>query len=172
MEYIGSAITTNIISALLGKQIMNRAISDASGSIYSNISSIFNYNLQIDDTLNLLDIKEKIKVVEALVNNIDISNMIVDRCVTSIHDVILLIREDLKILKLLIEEHKEKYFSRWRRLNYKTNLKNLKIHSNILKMSIIWQIDCLGDPFKIKYFLKWKPKFGVAFIMVKSCWIK
>ena len=132
MEYIGSAITTNIISALLGKQIMNRAISDASGSIYSNISSIFNYNLQIDDTLNLLDIKEKIKVVEALVNNIDISNMIVDRCVTSIHDVILLIREDLKILKLLIEEHKEKYFSKWRRLNYKTNLKNLKIHSNIL----------------------------------------
>lgn len=132
MEYIGSAITTNIISALVGKQIMTQAISDASGSIYSNISSIFNYNLQIDDTLNLLDIKEKIKVIESLVNNMNISNMIIDRCITSIHDVILLIREDLKLLKLLIEEHKEKYFSKWRRLNYKNNLKDLKIHSNIL----------------------------------------
>ena len=132
MEYIGGAITTNVLSALVGRQLMNQAISDASGSIYTNISSIFNYNLEINDTLNLLDIREKIKTIESLINNIEVSNIIVDNCITSLHDVILLIREDLKILNILVNKHKEKYFSKWRRLDCKKNLKDLKIHNTML----------------------------------------
>jgi hypothetical protein len=132
MEFIGGAITTNLLSALVGRQLMNQAISDASGSIYTNISSVFNYNLMINDTLNLLDIREKIKTIEHLINNIEVSNIIIDSCITSIHDVIILIREDLKLLNILVQNHKEKYFSKWRRLDCKKNLKDLKIHNTML----------------------------------------
>ena len=144
MEYIGGAITTNLLSALVGKQIMNQAISDASGSIYTNITSIFNYNLHINDTLNLLDIKEKIRIIEALVNNIEISNIIIDGCITSIHDIIILIREDLKLLNILIQQHKEKYFYKWRRFEYRDNIKNLKIHNTMLNSRFDNLIKAIG----------------------------
>ena len=132
MEYIGASITTTVLSSLIGKQLMTQAISDASGSIYTNVSSIFNYSSKIDETLNLLDIKEKIKIIEEITKNITISNKLIDSCILSIHDIVIYIREDLKLINIKIENHKQKYLCYWRKLDCGKLLFNLRMHSSIL----------------------------------------
>jgi len=132
MEYIGASITTTLLSGLIGKQLMSQAISDASGSIYTNVSSIFNYNTKINETLNVLDIKEKVKIVEEITKNIIINDKLIDSCIMSIHDIIIHIREDLKIINSVIKKHKEKYLSNWRKLDCGSLLFNLRMHSSIL----------------------------------------
>ena len=57
---------------------MTQAISDASGSIYTNVSTIFNYNSKIDETLNVLDIREKVKIVEEITKNITVTNKLIE----------------------------------------------------------------------------------------------
>ena len=44
METLGFALTTNVVSTFIGKQILGQAISDASGSIYGSMTSIFRYS--------------------------------------------------------------------------------------------------------------------------------
>uniref|UniRef100_A0A6C0IY36 Uncharacterized protein n=1 Tax=viral metagenome TaxID=1070528 RepID=A0A6C0IY36_9ZZZZ len=132
MEYIGASITTTVLSSLIGKQLMTQAISDASGSIYTNVSTIFNYNSKIDETLNLLDIKEKIKIIEEITKNITVTNKLIDSCIMSIHDIIIHIREDLKLINIKIKQHKQKYLCNWRKLDCGKLLFNLRMHSSIL----------------------------------------
>lgn len=132
MEYIGASITTSVLSSLIGKQLMTQAISDASGSIYTNVSTIFNYNSKIDETLNFLDIKEKIKIIEEITKNITVTNKLIDSCIMSIHDIIIHIREDLKLINIKIKQHKQKYLCNWRKLDCGKLLFNLRMHSSIL----------------------------------------
>lgn len=132
MEYIGASITSTLLSGLIGKQLMTQAISDASGSIYTNVSTIFNYNSKIDETLNILDIREKVKIVEEITKNITVTNKLIDSCIMSIHDIIIHIREDLKLINIIIKKHKEKYLCKWRKLDCRKLLFDLKIHSCVL----------------------------------------
>ena len=45
---------------------------------------------------------------------------------------IIRIREDLKQIGLQIEKHKLKYFNKWRTVDVKRQIYNLKLHSNLL----------------------------------------
>ena len=45
---ITTSIGANVVSTLIGRQIMTQAISDASGSIYTSIGDIFYYSNSID----------------------------------------------------------------------------------------------------------------------------
>ena len=132
MEPAGMAITSNVISAFIGKQLFSQAITDASYSIYGSLSLVFNYNNDIDDTLTKLDIKDKIKNVDTLINTIKVSNLVINKSIEGLHEIIILIREDLKQINHKIDEHKQKYWSNRRHLNCSTQLKNIFIHSHIL----------------------------------------
>ena len=57
----GVTLTRGVVSALIGRQILTQAISEASGSIYTSISPIFSYNTNLDELLLQLDIKERVK---------------------------------------------------------------------------------------------------------------
>jgi len=132
MEIIGLSLTANVVSAFIGKQILSHAINDASGTIYGSIGSIFNYNSKIDMVIQRLDVKEKIKTVNILIKDIEEYTEAVSSCLTSIHDIIIHIKEDLKLIDARIKKHKTKYLARWRKITCSKELAGLETHSNIL----------------------------------------
>ena len=144
MESAGFILTSNALSALVGKHIIGFAINDATGSIYSSVGAIFNYNTKINDTITKLDILEIIKMVNLSITDITYSNSTIEQCLNSIHEIIIEIREDLKQINIKVDEHKNKYFSNWRYLNCKKELRNLTIHSNILEKRYEYLIKCLS----------------------------
>lgn len=140
----GVTFTRGVVSALIGRQILTQAISEASGSIYTSISSIFSYNTNLDELLQHLDIEERIKNFDSLINQIRINNNTVTYCIQGLHEIIILIREDLKQIDLKIKKHKGKYFSSWRSLGCSKEKKNLIIHSNLLDKRLDYLIKALS----------------------------
>ena len=128
-------ISADIVSALIGRQIMTQAITDASSSIYSTLTGLLYYSNDIDNLLSELDLGNKIKILEQLtkeLNNYKNKNTVVDMSLEHLHDMIIRIREDLKIIQKKLSNHKQKYFNKWRKVNCKKELANLTRHSNIL----------------------------------------
>jgi hypothetical protein len=140
----GVTLTRGVVSALIGRQILTQAISEASGSIYTSISSIFSYNTNLDELLLQLDIKERVKNFESLINQIRVNNDTVTSCIQGLHEIIILIREDLKQIDLKIQKHREKYFSSWRSLGCTKQKKHLIIHSNLLDKRLDYLIKALS----------------------------
>lgn len=134
---------STIVSTFIGRQLFSKAITDASDSIYLSVGNIFSYNENIDDVLQYLDIHERIKTIDLLIKDIKEYNNTISHCVLNLHDIILLIREDLKQINILIENHKDKYFSSWRFFDCKKQLKNLKLHSQILDKRLDYLIKAL-----------------------------
>ena len=110
MDLVGISLSTNVISAIIGKQLFCQAINDASNSIYGSLSSIIYYNDDIHDILLKLDIKNKIKNIELLIQKINRSNELINKCIENLHDIILQIREDIKQIDIKIKNHKDLYF--------------------------------------------------------------
>ena len=140
MAGIGITLTTNIFSTFIGKQVLGKAISDASSSIYTSIGSIFGYNSIINDTITGLDIQERIKTIIFLIKDVKNYTEAVEKCINSIHDIIIEIKQDLKLIEYKINNHKKKYLSRWRKLSCSKELKNLKIHSDLLEKRLEYLI--------------------------------
>jgi hypothetical protein len=134
----GLSLGSAAVSALLGRQIVSQAITDASCSIYSSIGDVFHHTHSIDKVLFTLDINNKIKAMELLCNSLpskgsDSSNEnAINFCLDNLHDMIIRIREDLKQLKTLIDYHKSKWFNSMRSLDVRTQLTNLKLHTQLL----------------------------------------
>ncbi len=144
MDLVGISLSTNVISAIIGKQLFCQAINDASNSIYGSLSSIIYYNDDIHDILLKLDIKNKIKNIELLIQKINKSNELINKCIENLHDIILLIREDIKQINIKIKNHKNLYFSNWRYINFTKELKNITIHSNILDIRLDFLIKTIN----------------------------
>ena len=86
---------------MIGRQILSQAISDASYTTYGSAFDIFYYSSKVDRVLLSLDVKEKIKTVEnvcKILENKEENNVFIINSLESIHDMIIKIREDLKIL--------------------------------------------------------------------------
>jgi len=133
----GITIGANVVSALIGRQILSQAISDASGSIYSSLGDIFYYSANVDRVLCELDIANKLVTMEFLIKELNANCSCIDEesihtCLENLHDMILRIREDLKQIGQQIEKHKTKYFSKYRSVDVKPQIYNLKLHSRLL----------------------------------------
>ena len=128
-------ISADIISMLIGRQIMTQAISDASNNIYNSLTNLIYYSSDVDSILNELDLGNKIKILEELtkvLNNYKKKNTLIDMALEHMHDMIIRIREDLKKITFNINQHKKKIFSNWRKINCKKELDSLVSHSHIL----------------------------------------
>lgn len=133
----GITIGANVVSALIGRQILSQAISDASGTIYSSLGDIFYYSANVDRVLCELDIANKLVTMEFLIKELNANCGCIDEesihtCLENLHDMILHIREDLKQIRQQIEKHKTKYFSKYRSVDVKSQIYNLKLHSKLL----------------------------------------
>lgn len=154
---MAATIGTEVISALIGRQILSQAISDASYSIYNNINSIFYYSTDVDKVLRDLDVGNKIKMLEEMTKSIEKkckgNHKIMEMSLASIHDMIIKIREDLKKINQRIEKHKKKYFASWRSVNCSKELNDLVSHCDILDKRfnyLVRAIEIIGNEDEIK----------------------
>lgn len=132
---MANIVGSGVISALIGRQILSQAISDASYTIYGSIGDIFYYSSRVDRVLLSLDVKQKIKTVESvckILEKKEKNNKLIIESLEGIHDMIIKIREDLKNINVKILKHKDKWFNKWRSIDVKTELVNLKLHCNVL----------------------------------------
>jgi len=136
---VGISLGSAAVSALLGRQIMTQAISDASYSIYSSIGEVFYYTTSVDKVLSELDIGNKIKTMDLLCKDLSSNKLYSDEkdstinfCLDNLHDMIIRIREDLRQISHKIKCHKTKYFNKIRSVDVKEQLNNLKLHSKLL----------------------------------------
>lgn len=133
---IGISLASTAATALLGRQILTQAISDASYSIYSSIGEIFYYTNYVDKSLCQLDIGNKVKTMELMCKDMakleKLNSESVNYCLENLHDMIVRIREDLKQINSIIKVHKDKYFNNWRSVDVKEQLSNLRIHTQLL----------------------------------------
>ena len=58
---IGLSLGSAAMSALLGRQIVSQAITDASSTIYTSVGEVFHHTSSIDKVLCKLDINNKVK---------------------------------------------------------------------------------------------------------------
>ena len=149
---MAATIGTEVISALIGRQILSQAISDASYSIYTNVNSIFYYSNDVDKVLRDLDVGNKIKMLEEMTKSIEKkcknNHKLMEMSLASIHDMIIKIREDLKKINKRIERHKKKYFASWRSVNCSRELNDLVSHCDILDKRfnyLVRAIDIIGN---------------------------
>lgn len=128
-------VGSEIISVLIGRQIVTQAISDASNSIYHSITGLVLYSDDVNGILSELDLGSKIKILEELLkclSNYKKKNSIIDMTLEQLHDMVLQIKRDLHIISEKLKNHNEKWFSNYRKVNCKKELAKLKIHSKIL----------------------------------------
>ncbi len=104
-----------------------------------SIHDIFSYlnsskHHSIKESLEDLDIKEKIIIVETLLSELKSKQIkkSVKHSVNSVGHSIEEINHNLKKLKDEIEYHNTKYFSNWRTFNYDDIIENLKKKNNLL----------------------------------------
>lgn len=128
-------IGSEIISVLIGRQIVTQAISDASNSIYNSITGIVFYSEDVNLILSELDLGSKLQVLEELLKNLTNykkKNSIIDISLEHLHDMMLKIKRDINIISDKLEQHKNKWFNSYRKVNCKKELLQLKKHSRIL----------------------------------------
>lgn len=128
-------IGSEIISVLIGRQIVTQAISDASNSIYNSITGIVFYSEDVNLILSELDLGSKLQVLEELLKNLTNykkKNSIIDISLDHLHDMMLKIKRDINIISDKLEQHKNKWFNSYRKVNCKKELLQLKKHSRIL----------------------------------------
>tara|TARA_B110000208_G_C11613175_1_gene374378 strand:+ start:401 stop:844 length:444 start_codon:yes stop_codon:yes gene_type:complete len=128
-------IAGQILTTVIGKHLLTKAIADSSTSIYGSLSSICFYSKDIDKTIKSLDIKSKLKTIEGAcrsLGSLEFHEQTIDTCLESIHEIILNIKCDLKIINKKVAKHEGKYFNSWRSLNLKKELESLKLHCKIL----------------------------------------
>jgi|TARA_B100000963_G_scaffold361009_1_gene394344 hypothetical protein len=136
---IGISLGSAALSAILGRQILTQAITDASASIYSTVGDVFHHTASIDKVLCQLDIENKVKTIELLCNSLpsdlkkEGDESAINFCLENLHDMVIRIREDLKQLKAKIDYHKSKWFTSWRSLDARIELANLKLHTSLLE---------------------------------------
>lgn len=130
---------TIVVSSLVGSTI---------NSIYNLLTDIINYNLdEINNSLDNIDIHNTVQIVENLLNEIDGTHAYpktVSIVIENIHETIKKINDQLSNLNTLIINHQQKYFYRWRFLNYLFHLEKIQQYNNILSSRVSTLLNLLN----------------------------
>jgi len=127
--------TGQIVSTLIGNDIMTKAISDSAGSIYHLLYGFIDISDPLlEKTIDELDVNAQIRSVETMLTQItsDHDSKSIQLSLEQLHEIICRIREDLKQIKENHENHKLKYFYRYRRPDNSLQITNLRKHKQIL----------------------------------------
>ena len=128
-------IAGQLITMTIGKHLLAKAINESTTTIYSSMTSINYYSKDAEKTIKLLDIKNKLKTIESTcltLTESKIESRSIENCLESIHEIILNIKCDLKIINAKLAKHGRKYLNSWRSLNIKSHLNDLECHCKIL----------------------------------------
>ena len=135
METSALMYTGQILSTLIGNDLMTKAISDSANTIYNLLYGLVEFqDPKLERTLEELDVKEQVRTVETLIRNLHkerISESI-NLCLEQLHEIICRIREDLKQISVNMDNHKTKWLYSYRPVDNNIQIINLKKHKHIL----------------------------------------
>lgn len=135
MEASTLVYTGQILSSLIGNDIMTKAISDSANAIYNLLYGLVEFqDPKLEKTLEELDVKEQVRTVETLIRNLHKQRVSesLNVCLEQLHEIICRIREDLKQISQNMETHKTKWLYTYRRIDNSIQIKNLKKHKSVL----------------------------------------
>jgi hypothetical protein len=141
--------TGQIVSTLIGNDIMTKAISDSASTIYNLLYGFVDISDPLlEQTLDELDVKEQIRSVENIITQVtsDHDSSAVQISLEQLHEIICRIREDLRQIKDNHDYHKQRYFYQYRRPDNRVQINNLKKHKTILDQ----RLDMLMRVFQIE----------------------
>ena len=98
----------NVVSRILGQQMISNAISEASGSVYKSITNIFSHSDYVAELLTSLDIINKLQCMENILADIEGEHMYtkyIKLSSESIHNMILNIKADLQKIEYIIRKN-------------------------------------------------------------------
>ena len=129
--------TGQLVSTLIGSDILTKAISDSAGTIYNLLYGLVdNGDPELDRVLDELDVHAQMKCVDSLTQTLD-SNTITKTlhlCLEQLHEIICRIREDLRQIRSNMEIHRNRYFSSYRRPQNIDQIQNLRRHKHTLDL--------------------------------------
>ena len=127
--------TGQIVSTLIGNDILTKAISDTANTIYHLLYGLVDLQDPIlDQAIDELDVKAQIKCVESIIGNLDKDRVTrsLNISLEQLHEIICRIREDLKQINQNFTRHQTKYFYYYRRIDNSQEIANLTRHKHIL----------------------------------------
>lgn len=115
-------------------------IKKTSDTIINELTKIVSNDVtNIKDELKKIDIENKVLRITLFLLELK-KHQIEQKCVNlsliSVDDILVLIKNDLISVGKKIEDHKEKYFSKYRKLDCSSLLHNIKFNNNILDRRI------------------------------------
>tara|TARA_Y100000589_G_C27183481_1_gene641728 strand:+ start:2192 stop:2644 length:453 start_codon:yes stop_codon:yes gene_type:complete len=128
-------ITGEIVSSLIGRDLISTAIHDVSSKIYNILTlNIYNNYPEIKSLFETLDIKAKISILNKLISELDDKkeNESVHLCLNYLHQTIDKIHDLIDSINKELEMHSKRYFYYWRYPNCYSDMDKLKLQSNIL----------------------------------------
>jgi hypothetical protein len=134
-------VNNSIVNGLVEKEIIIEAVN----MIDKQIKHLLKLDCDLTKTkLEELDLEVKIEIIQSYINNLDnTQDETLQLCLKNIKLIIDKISEELNNIKLIKEDHKNKWFSNYRIPDYLLNFNNLQKYTNIFNQ----RIDLL---FKIK----------------------
>lgn len=134
-------VNNSIVNGLVEKEIIIEAVN----AIDKQIKHLLKLDCDLTKTkLEELDLEVKIEIIQSYINNLDnTQDETLQICLKNIKQIIDKISIELSNIKMIKEEHKNKWFSNYRVPDYLLNFNNLQKYTNIFNQ----RIDLL---FKIK----------------------
>jgi hypothetical protein len=126
---VASNLTINLISASVKYSVL----------IVSNFMSY--HHIKINEVLDEYDLISKLQIIEAIMKDINDENIqkeSVKLAINNVHNTIDNINKNISQIDQIINNHKQKYFSNWRYLNYDNEIYELK--RNIKLLDIRYQM--------------------------------
>jgi len=122
------------VSTLIGKEIVTSAIRETANSACTLIYSFVDHP-EINKVLMKLDTKASIKTVETLIENININKINKTVCVVlnHLHQILCEITDNLSKITYSLNNHKKKWFKRFRKADYSIYLDKLENNHKILE---------------------------------------
>ena len=127
---------TLVISSLLGNQVLNHTIGEATKSAYVSIGDLLvNDKFHFKELLENLDIRLKIEIINDIISKFDNKIKLhksINICFKNLHLIIDKINTEIENINIGIEEHDKKWFKNFRANNVSIKINNLKRHSEIM----------------------------------------
>lgn len=118
----------------VGQALFLKGITETASSIYDTFKSrIFIDCPELIAFLEEFDLEFKINTIQQFFNEIEITKEsdAINNNLQDIYQVILLFKLELKKIHKILVKHRTKFLHKWRKANYKREMKRLKMYSTL-----------------------------------------
>jgi len=141
-------VGTKVLS-IMGTDIIIKGLTATTSSIGSLMKNIYSYDKpgadEVKKQLDEIDLQYMINIMEELVKECSRDDLpiSVKKSIEGVTYILDKIDDELRDINESINEHKKKYFNRWRGFNCKYSINSIKYHKNLLDQRYKILIDLL-----------------------------